>query len=224
VRWPNTVYLWDAFASVGLVVGATVCIGMVVWFQVNSELGWIGLLFLGMLLGGMALHPRLATTVYRFGFPAVGRWLLFVLGGYVATAGLQAVVLTLGSHLHLAPLAVGVLTVTGGEVQNATLLLAGICETFFLFWFLQPTLSTFLHPVVGVVGTPAFAGFFHLFVYGGDPVSLTAVVGSFLIQSVVFEYTHCLSIPLGIHLCVNLLPLVLSQVMRTLAIVLAVIL
>jgi hypothetical protein len=205
-------YYWDELATISAIVGIVTAIGMVVWFQTSAELGWIGIFYAVLLIGGVALHPRMSITTYDrvLSKAHLVGYLLAVLLGYLLTAIAQTAVIALGTAWGWSAMAAAALPTS---VETATRALAAMCETVFLFWFLQPALSSFLHPAVGVLFTAPVAGFFHLARYGYEPLVVAAVVVSFYIQSMFFEATHRVSVPLGIHLCVNLIPLAIMAIL-----------
>jgi hypothetical protein len=199
-------YFYDEVCWIALIVGMLLSMVAVTWIELDQRLAIVGLFMGSLCIAGWALHPRLAVTVYDRVFS--GRnfavWLVFVLLGIVATGVVQWVFVTAGQASALATIPLW--------ARTAFLALTAIGETFFLFWFLECSVATYIHPLAGILLVVVAAGILHLFVYGGQPSALLAVSASFAVQAVLFEVTGRLSVPLMIHLGVNLLPILLSGV------------
>ncbi len=166
------------------------------WYTEFPEIAFIGNLFAMMTIAGlifiMMSRPRLSWLIRNLKHLVMT--ILIIMIGVAVTLFTQTFILVSGwaPFLSAAPT----------DIQNVYLLESAIAETYFYFG-LQAFFTTYLHPLVGVPIPPALAYYMHQFVYGTNPVFITAVVLSFLIQSALYAITRRLSVPLGIHTGVN---------------------
>ena len=82
---------------------------------------------------------------------------------------------------------------------------ASISESYLLHWGVQSNLSNMFNAAVGIIIVPLLAVVLHWQVYGMSGMALAATFLSFLIFALMYEWSRRLSVPILIHLIINLL-------------------
>ena len=202
-------YTEDLVAKIAWWSGVLMGVLLLVWSFSYAEYATPAILQLVMLLGGKLMYPeqrlgRVEDNPLKRKTRAQRRYTSSrthtLLGITVGLAGCLAAQLLLTSTLRL-----GLVDLTANLLGTYTLLSAAVSESYLLHWGLQSNLSTFVHPYAGVLAVPLFAMVLHSFAYGTTGPAILVVGVSFLVLAWTFEFTKRLSVPIIIHLLVNLM-------------------
>lgn len=187
--------LLDEVSAIGAIVGIYLGIVIATCYPVDPDFGFRGLLFFTMTGIGFGLIVGSGRIAWKslfhlmdlmlFGVAAIGGTLLCIL--------VQRFALTLP---YLSTMATGARQIYLAE--------AAISETY-LFFGLQAFFSERFSWHIGVPIPALMAYGTHQFVYGTSPQRLWAVVASFAMQAIIYEWSGRLSVPLAIHLVINLI-------------------
>lgn len=194
----RTPYFVDEIALIG--IGLVYFLGAMqfTWISMNLELGLRGVFFMGIASAGLTMYGlsgRMNFTLLLLQWKRAILAVVFIGVGYVMTAILQSVILQF-------PLTV--LDTIPADLRSTYLMEAALAETYFVFG-MYSLFAGRLHPLAGMVAVGFTTPFLHLYVYGSSNAVLWAVAASFILQAVLLEYTRLFSVPLLIHLFVNLL-------------------
>jgi membrane protease YdiL (CAAX protease family) len=202
-------YTEDVVASVAWWGAVLAGVLILVWSFTFSEFQTIAILQLVMLLAGKFMFPgQHVGRVYDNPVEAKtrrerrytsGRMKTLVSIG-IGLAGVLVVQVGLTSTLRL-----GLVDLTADLLTTYSVMSAAISESYLLHWGLQTNLAIFLHPWVGIAVVPVVALLLHSFAYGTSGVALLVVAGSFAVLAGIFEYSRRVSVPIVVHLIVNML-------------------
>jgi membrane protease YdiL (CAAX protease family) len=182
---------------------------LLIWSFEYPELMTVAVLQLVMLLAGKWMYPeqrlgrvqdnplQTKSRVERRYASGRTRTLIAVAVGLVGVLVAQLLILSTAR--------LGVANLTEDVLHSYSLISAAISESYLLHWGLQTNLTAFIHPIAGVVGVPVVAVLLHSMVYGTSGAALLAVGVSFAMLAVVFMWSRRLSVPIVIHLLVNLM-------------------
>ncbi|MHA2428127.1 MAG: CPBP family glutamic-type intramembrane protease [Candidatus Hermodarchaeia archaeon] len=201
-------YTEDVVANVAWWFAILAGVLVLVWSQAHPDYLYIGIIQIVMLLAGKWMYPeqrlgrvqdnplqRKSRREQRY---TSGRFktILAITVGLLAIMLIQILLLSsfmfsLDIHLDLFRLYTGVS--------------AGISESYFFHWGIQTNLTTFINKWAGIIMVPVLAVILHSAVYGTSGTLLLMVGLGFLVFAYIFEYTRRLSVPLIVHLVVNVL-------------------
>jgi len=167
------------------------------FYPMDPDFGFRGILFLAMTGIGFCLILGSGKTAWTWRSLAHSYDLL-----WYAVAVLAGIVLTfLVQHIALA---LPYMSNMASDARKVYLASAALSETY-MYFGLQTFFAERFAWFVGLPIPSLMAYGTHQYVYGVSPEALWAVVLSFFVQAVLYEWTGRLSIPLTIHLVVNLL-------------------
>jgi membrane protease YdiL (CAAX protease family) len=201
-------YTEDVVATVAWWFAVLAGVLVLVWSSAHPDYLYLGVLQLVMLLAGKWMYPehRLGrvhdnplqrkTRAERRYTSSRTKTLIAITIGIIAIIVIQLLLLStfmLSLDIHYDIF---------GLYSRAS---AAISESYFLHWGLQTNLTSFIHKWVGLITVPIIAVLLHSAVYGTSGMLLLIVGLGFFVFAFTFEYTKRLSVPLIIHLVVNLL-------------------
>lgn len=191
----------DEIFILGVVIAAFIGAELYTWKSVSEELGFRGLFFLGITGVGVAAYAASGTFGMRRLFLPRPNWkdlatvAVVSVVGIVATRLLQSLILQLSGGSVLA-------TFVPAELQRVYLAEAALAETCFVVGLF--TLLCRIHWVVGLVVMTLISAYLHLYVYALLPGAIPAVAASFALQFILLVATRHPSVPLVIHVGMNL--------------------
>jgi len=182
---------------------------ILVWSSANPDGLYLGTIQIAMLVAGKLMYPkqrlgRVEDNPFQSKTPRQRRYasnrnttlIAIVLG----LAGISIVQLLLLGSIRF-----GIPNLFSDVFYSYTCISSAISESYFLHWGVQTNLTTFIHRYAGLIAVPLIAVTLHSAVYGTSGALLLMVAAGFLIFALVFEYTRRLSVPLIVHLVVNVL-------------------
>jgi membrane protease YdiL (CAAX protease family) len=202
-------YAEDIVARVGWWSGILAGVLLLIWSMQFPEYTGVATLQIVMLLAGKWMFPeqrlgRVQDNPLQVKRRSERRYASGRTQTLLAvTVGFAGVVVAQTMILQTARL--GVADLTSDVLFTYSLITAAISESYLLHWGLQTNLATFIHPIAGVVVVPVVAVILHSFAYGASGAALLAVGVSFTILAVVFMWSRRLSVPIVVHLLVNVM-------------------
>ena len=201
-------YTEDVVATVAWWFAVLAGVLVLVWSSQHPDYLYLGIIQLAMLLAGKWMYPdqrlgRVQDNPLQRKTPRERRYtssrtktLVAIVIGIALIAIIQIVLLSsfmFSMELHL--------DVFGLYTRSS----AAVSESYFFHWGLQTNLTTFIHKLAGLIAVPILAVILHSAVYGTSGALLLMVGLGFFVFAYTFEYTKRLSVPLIIHLVVNIL-------------------
>ena len=201
-------YTEDVVATIAWWFAVLAGVLVLVWSSQHPDYLYLGIIQLAMLLAGKWMYPdqrlgRVQDNPLQRKTPRERRYtssrtktLVAIVIGIALIAIIQIVLLSsfmFSMELHL--------DVFGLYTRSS----AAVSESYFFHWGLQTNLTTFIHKLAGLIAVPILAVILHSAVYGTSGTLLLMVGLGFFVFAFTFEYTKRLSVPLIIHLVVNIL-------------------
>ena len=201
-------YTEDVVATVAWWFAVLAAVLVLVWSTTHTDTLYLGIVQLAMLLAGKWMYPeqrlgRVQDNPFQAKSPAERRYtsgrtktLVAIIIGIAAISIVQIILLS--SFMFRLDIHYDVF----GLYSRAS---AAVSESYFFHWGLQTNLTTFIHKLAGLIMVPVLAVLLHSAVYGTSGALLLMVGLGFFVFAFMFEYTKRLSVPLLIHLVVNIL-------------------